>query len=185
MLTPENNFYRTCDWKRGIVRRRFDKGIDGEMLDEFNADKMFLFINLIMDFDMAMRHLNWTDNWAVSLNKELTQFRQEKSYRRNLIIKNDELCFFIAKQEWEQKNLHQEATEERKINTHYCECCSTQCRSKAEYENHIQTMKHKRLAGIVVVPETYCCQACEYSTRIKCHYDRHLKSKTHSQKNIS
>jgi hypothetical protein len=70
-------------------------------------------------------------------------------------------------------------THEHLMKARYCACCETQCRTNVEYENHMNSKKHKVRSGEIEQPTEFRCEACDYTTGTKFNYERHCKSGPH------
>lgn len=138
-------------------------------------------------------HIAYTqarNNWFKDHEEELTheKYHSRGNYKDGCSFcskakeREDKHREYVAKQEEEAKVYAQE--QQRKEEQHkrglHCSACSLQTRSPSEFNNHLQTLKHKKAVGEYVKEEkVFRCEACDYSSTFKHVYEAHLKSKKH------
>ncbi len=59
-----------------------------------------------------------------------------------------------------------------------CEKCNYQCKTKQNWEKHVQTNKHNNIVK-KKEKQKYNCEYCNYTTNKKSTYQQHIKSKKH------
>lgn len=64
----------------------------------------------------------------------------------------------------------------------YCKVCDIQCSHRLQYDTHIASNKHKKLAGEIKEPSLHC-EACNYTATTKQNLEIHCRSKKH-QRNV-
>lgn len=76
-----------------------------------------------------------------------------------------------------QESEHKQAI---KLKSWYCTCCEVQLQTQIKYNDHIETLKHKKNIGEIHKPH-YSCEKCNYNTKFKHHYDQHIQSIKHKE----
>lgn len=140
----------------------------------------------------------------------ITRYRQEQKDAEELRKRQQEEEYAILEVERERKEMEntkhtcemcdyttssgskfdvhlasKEHTARIKSKSLYCKSCDTQSRSQLEYENHCNSIKHKKVVGLIPEPENYHCELCDFTTPSKHLFKQHNEGKKHNQRKMN
>lgn len=105
-------------------------------------------------------------------------------------LKEDLECTICDYKAQDSYDLHEHKNSaSHKKNCRYCKVCNLQCRTDQEYDDHLETLKHKNKEdGIEEKPEdkedkkkSRYCEVCQLQCRTDKEYQNHIDSKRHKQ----
>jgi hypothetical protein len=122
--------------------------------------------------------------------KRLKRERAVKQFIASFDLKEDlhcHVCEYEAKDSLELYEHNQSAS--HKKNCRYCKVCSHQYRTDDEYDNHLETLKHKnKEEGIEEVEKSKedvrkarYCEICQLQCRTDSDYNHHLETNKHKK----
>jgi len=127
-------------------------------------------------------HENFLKQEELERDKKKKQREQKTKEYEQWLKKQDptsfhcDHCDFEAEDDLDLEQHNQ--TEEHKEKLRFCKVCNVQCPSEYAYRNHLETIKHKKNAGLVEnSPKVYKCNHCDYQTITKANFERHCFSK--------
>jgi hypothetical protein len=125
------------------------------------------------------------------------QAKQREEQRRNKELKAEQLKALATKNARKQKDLcckdcdyeaededeYEEHTEtvEHKKNMLFCKACNTQCGNEKAFLIHNETTKHKKNVGLIDKIRVFKCTKCEYQTYTRCNFEKHIINKKHTE----
>lgn len=66
--------------------------------------------------------------------------------------------------------------------TYICSACCLETTCKTNYEEHLETIKHKKKTGQIPDKEMFVCSACNYETAVKQNWEKHCATSKHLKK---